>query len=126
MQEEPIAQEALAREAPGGGDTYSAHASGNVAPTNRLTSGSANALANPQGLNFDASGHLVVADAGARRVVTFAVGASGAYAPEVTGNATPTTTIVGGAAANYVRVDQITRQRRAAGVDPATNRGRLV
>jgi streptogramin lyase len=62
-------------------NTYSAHANGNVPPTNQLTSGSANALANPQGLNFDAAGHLVVADAGARRVLTFGIGASGAAPP---------------------------------------------
>jgi hypothetical protein len=62
-------------------NTYSAHANGNAAPTKRLTSGSANSLTNPQGLNFDSAGRLVVADAGAGRIDTFGVGASGAATP---------------------------------------------
>lgn len=50
-------------------ETFSASAKGNVAPVARLAGGS---LQNAQGLNFDPAGHLVVADAGAHRVDTFA------------------------------------------------------
>ncbi|MBV9604007.1 MAG: hypothetical protein JO027_02805 [Solirubrobacterales bacterium] len=55
-------------------DTYAPNAKGNVAPVTQLTGG---ALTNPQGLNFDPSGQMVVADAGRGRVDTFA-GSAGA------------------------------------------------
>jgi len=59
-------------------DTFSGNARGNVVPLSRLASGS---LQNPQGLNFDPAGQLVVADAGAHRVDTFAATATGATQP---------------------------------------------
>jgi streptogramin lyase len=59
-------------------ETFSANAKGNVAPLQRLAGGS---LQNPQGLNFDPAGQLVVADAGAHRVGTFAPNASGTAHP---------------------------------------------
>jgi hypothetical protein len=63
-------------------NTYSATANGNVPPLSRLVGGKANGLStNLQGLNFDGSGNLVVADAGASRVVTFAGNASRAATP---------------------------------------------
>ena len=54
-------------------DTFAANAKGNVAPISRQSGGS---LQNPQGLNFDPAGQLVVADAGAHRVDTFAANAA--------------------------------------------------
>lgn len=59
-------------------DTFAAAATGNVAPLSRLSGGS---LQNPQGLNFDPSGQLIVADAGAHRVDTFAPTATGTTQP---------------------------------------------
>jgi 6-phosphogluconolactonase (cycloisomerase 2 family) len=60
-------------------NTYAAGANGNVAPVSRL---SINAGAGrPFGLNFDPQGDLVLADAAAGRVDTFAAAATGSARP---------------------------------------------
>ncbi len=61
--------------------TYPPHANGNVAPISRIVPGPQKNLKNPQGLNIDGAGHLVVADAGAGRVATYAGNADGAAKP---------------------------------------------
>jgi hypothetical protein len=58
--------------------TYRAQASGNVAPISRLNNG---VLKAPRGLNFDPAGRLLVADASARQVDTFASSATGHTQP---------------------------------------------
>jgi hypothetical protein len=59
-------------------NTYAAGATGNVAPLSRVTEGT---LANPQGLNFDPAGDLVLANAGSGRVESFAASAAGRATP---------------------------------------------
>jgi hypothetical protein len=59
-------------------NTYAADATGNVAPLSRVTGG---ALRNPQGLNFDRAGRLVVASPGLGRVDTFAANAAARAQP---------------------------------------------
>ncbi len=59
--------------------TYRPGASGNAAPSGKLTINAG--AARPWGLNFDPDGNLVVADAAASRVDSFAATATGTTAP---------------------------------------------
>jgi sugar lactone lactonase YvrE len=61
--------------------TYAPHAQGDVAPISRVVPGRQRYLSSPQGLNIDGAGDLVVADAGASRVATYAGSADGAAKP---------------------------------------------
>ena len=70
--------------------TFAKTANGNVAPQ-RVIAGSATTLQSPQGLAFDASGSLWVADATANTVTAFSPGANG--------NAAPSTSLAGSATA---------------------------
>jgi hypothetical protein len=60
-------------------NTYRAGANGNVAPVSRLTIGGG--AARPFGLSFDPPGDLLVADAAAAQVDTFAASAAGSGPP---------------------------------------------
>jgi hypothetical protein len=62
--------------------TFDRGASGPAAPRSQVTRGTGgNALISPQGLNFDATGGLIFADAGRGRIDTLAPGAAGPASP---------------------------------------------
>jgi hypothetical protein len=62
--------------------TFAPGARGNAAPVSQTTRGTgANSLISPQGLNFDAGGNLIIADAGRGRIDTLASRAAGPASP---------------------------------------------
>jgi hypothetical protein len=70
--------------------TFAKNANGNATPQ-RVIAGSATTLQSPQGLTFDGTGNLWVADAAGNDVASFA--------PSANGNAAPSTSLAGSATA---------------------------